>query len=179
MNHLLKLFQRISPSISWLLLVCLSLAIYGCGPHGDIYSIWPELCTRQIALVGEKVARYDTGSSKVSLTDYSRTSGSIYYYGLENGKIKLGRPASHWRHYIDLKDPDNDKFVNEEDGSQRETGGPLAPSPNEIGENGEVYIWKGEFYIVVYSASPEKLEYALTRSLDAVWGWKPEYCPEG
>ena len=45
---------------------------------------------------------------------------------------------------------------------------------NKIGEDGEAYIlWDG-FYLVVYSASPEELDYALQESLAG----EPVPCPE-
>ena len=54
----------------------------------------------------------------------------------------------------------------------------LSSDYTKIGEDGEAYIQLDQFFIVVYSASPEELDYALQASRATWSSWEPVPCPE-
>jgi hypothetical protein len=54
----------------------------------------------------------------------------------------------------------------------------LSSDYTKIGEDGEAYIQLDQFFIVVYSASPEELDYALQESRATWSSWEPVPCPE-
>jgi hypothetical protein len=95
----------------------------------------------------------------MSLMDYSIRTGAIYYSGKEGPNIiKFG---------IDMVDLNN---LNEGAGLL------VSPPPNKIGKDGEVYVLRDQFYIVIYEATPEYLDYALQASKSTVLSWEPVPC---
>lgn len=132
------------------LLAVLAVAVSGCAQGPDIYSIRPELCTRHRVSVADLVVSYEVGSTQMSLTDYNIRRGAMYYSGKEGPNIiKFGTAR------VDLNDLDKD----------------------EIGKDGEAYILWDNFFIVVYEATPEYLDYALQASKSTAFSWEPVPCP--
>ena len=161
----MQLFIRTAHRSSRFLLVCASLAIFGCGPQGpDIYSIMPDFCTRQRVSVGDRIARYMVGSTMRSLTDYSKRSGNIYYHGIEGSrKIIFSTHVDTGYFHIDLDNLHKGK-------------GLLVVEYNSIGENGEIYLLQDQFYLVIYSASANYLDYTLQKSRATLSSWEPIPC---
>ncbi len=112
------------------------------------------------------------------MTDYNIRSGQLYYRGIEDPNIVKfgGYPGvSGYVHYVPLDDVNNDYHY---DGTNTAPRGWFSHDYNKIGEDGEVYIKEDQYYIVVYSASPEELDYALQESLATWSSWEPVPCPE-
>ncbi len=149
----MQLFIRTVHMSSRFLLMFASLAIFGCGPQGpDIYSITPDFCTRQKVSVGDRVARYTVGSTRRSFSDYSKRSGNIYYHGIDGSrKIIFSTHVDIGYFHIDLDNLHKGK-------------GLLVAEYNSIGENGEIYVRQDQFYLVIYSASANHLDYTLQKS---------------
>jgi hypothetical protein len=151
--------MTMSPRPFGFLLTALAVAVSGCAQGPDIYSIRPELCTRHRVSVGDLVVSYQVGSTVWSLTDYTIRRGAIYYSGKEGPNIiKFGTDR------VDLN-------------NLNEGAGLFGSPPNKIGKDGEVYLLRDQFYIVIYEATPEYLDYALQASKSTALSWKPVPCP--
>ena len=176
-NHPIQRFHRTHRMPFRLLLTCAALVIFGCeARQPDIYAIAPDLCKRQIVSIGDEIASYKVGSTLATITDYTVRGGRVYYGGVKDDVIRFDHENYAWSQYVNLKDIDNEYWS---DGKDTMPGsGPLAPETNEIGPNGEAYIHMDQYYIVVYSASPEELDYALQESRATWTSWEPVPCPE-
>ena len=180
-RHPIRVLHRISPVAFRLLLACASLVIYGCARDPTIYAISPDLCTRHEVSVGDLVVTYRVGSTQLTIYDYTIRSGKIYYRGIEGPdivKFHSSPDGTKNVYYVPLDDVNNDYYS---DGIQTTPAkGPLAPDSNKIGVDGEAYIRRDQFYLVIYSASPSHLNYALQGSRSTPFGfsWEPVPCPE-
>ena len=180
-NHPIQRFHRTHRTPFRLLLTCAALVISGCSAKQPvIYAIAPDLCTRHQVSVGDLIVTYELGIAR--LYPWREVeSGTLYYRGIEGPNIVKLHPnpnnnLTKYVYYVPLDDVNNDYSY---DGTNIAPGGRMgAHDYNKIGEDGEAYIlWDG-FYLVVYSASPEELDYALQASRATWSSWEPVPCPE-
>jgi len=89
------------------------LVLCGCalyprqGP--DIYSIEPDLCTRQRVVVGDLIVSYKVGSTGKDIWDYHVREGSVFYAGFDESnnidewnrrKVVFKNEEKHIRDFI-------------------------------------------------------------------------------
>jgi hypothetical protein len=191
-------FHRTHRTPFRLLLSCAALLISGCvifATYPYIHAIAPDLCKRQIVSIGDEIVSYTIGVKTPGFAlqmpgdnpaSSPIRSGRVYYGGMkdetikfdherwsESGYVNLGFWASQ---FVNLKDINNYYWT---DGTKTWRRAPLGHRLNAIGLDGEAYIYMGAmYYMVVYSASPEELDYALQETREGFFGWEPVPCPE-
>lgn len=126
----------------------------GCGANKfEVTSISPAICTRHTARVSEQIGAGTVTSSQRSVYDVS-TRHEVFVYG--------GMPEEN---KISIKDYNYDRIIDLENPSMSWVpfGTRYWDKYNFRGKDGELYYWTTAFYIVIFSATPDRLEYELRR----------------
>lgn len=154
-------------------LSCTLLA--ACGGPGNIQvtNISPDFCSRKIAKVTETIGKATVAESMDNPFKVVTRRDEVVYGGMpEENKILIkhySEGVKNWDRVIDLENPSM-SFI------------PYTTRYwdmyNFRGKNGELYYWLSAFYIVIYSATSDKLEYELHQHDCDKLSCKHVPCPE-
>lgn len=125
----------------------------GCATKIEVTSISPAICTRHTARVSEQIGAGTVTSARRTPFDVS-TRREVFVYGGMPEDNKISIKGSGYERIIDLENPSM---------SWIPFGTRYWDIYNFRGKDGELYYWTTAFYIVIFSATPDQLEYEIHR----------------